>query len=254
MEAVLFGDGPAHSTAWRGPGWGEGDSRLTDSPVRQQHPLSLGPCLRSEPTCVQTTRRWKTPGREEILDGARRIPLRLRNSKRSWSYVRIPLPLPHFRPLARLLQSSAILSTPFTPPQIFKHSDRSSELLNPLQCRCHSNSCELARWIGSGCIWTHSSSHTSSLSASERGGALECPLMTAVLWFLMEDLPLFIQDSFCFKSSTRTFFLPRHLSDHISSRFDSSYMFSLAPHYKYIIHTFSSAGAATGYKRDRALL
>lgn len=31
MEAVLSGDGPAHSTAWRGPGRGGMDSRLTDS-------------------------------------------------------------------------------------------------------------------------------------------------------------------------------------------------------------------------------
>lgn len=31
-------------------------------------------------------------------------------------------------------------------------------------------------------------------------------------------------------------------------------MFKLAPHYEYMIHTLSSAGAATAYKRDGALV
>lgn len=102
----------------------------------------------------------------------------------------------NFPPVFRLLQSSALLSTSSTPPQIFKHSDRSSELPNPLQCRCHSYSCELAHRIRSGCFWTHSSSHPSFLSASEGGGALECPLTTAVLWFLMENVVIMLSALF----------------------------------------------------------
>lgn len=167
---------------------------LSGSSIRSAsvHVCTLSPLV-CRPPEDERLQGWKRFLMEQALPG---IPLWLRNSKRSWSHVRIPSPLPHFRPIFRLLQSSALHSTPITPPQIFKHSDRSSELPNPLQCRCHSTSCELARWIRSGCIWTHSSSHTSSLSASEGGGALECPLTTAVLWFLMEDVVIMLSASF----------------------------------------------------------
>lgn len=63
MEALLSGDGPAHSTAWRGPGRGEVGGRLTDSLSGSDiDKFSLDPCLQTWPTVMQT---WQWGGREE---------------------------------------------------------------------------------------------------------------------------------------------------------------------------------------------
>lgn len=191
MEAVLFGDGDGRSTAWRGPEWEEGDIRLR---------LPCQAAASTQPRSMSALWTHLCADHQKMKDSSdgrdSRWSERCQEFRCDLETQGVHKVISSSLPIFRLLQASALLSVPFTPPQIFKHSDRSSELLNPLQCRCHSNSCELARWIRSGWAWTHSSSHTSSPSASEGGGALECPLMTAVPWFLMEDVVIVLSTTF----------------------------------------------------------
>lgn len=65
MEAVLSGDCPAHSTAWRGPGRGGRDGRLTDSPASSQ-PRSMAAPLTHMCADYQNTAEMSLM--EEILD------------------------------------------------------------------------------------------------------------------------------------------------------------------------------------------
>ena len=110
MEAVLSGDGPAHSTAWRGPGRGGADGRLTDSlsgsGIRSAsvHARALGP--RGVRGATRRSRRWGWGRRRPLVDeGAEDwrspdTPLPpqpvpgLRNSQDSQSRILTPLP-PH---------------------------------------------------------------------------------------------------------------------------------------------------------------
>lgn len=102
-------------------------------PVRQQHPLSLGPCLHTWPTRVQTTKKINKLKKRRggdgdgVSRGSRGLtflhqsptsvhppptctpnPPGLRNSQDSQikSQILTPPPLPHLPPISRLLQQS----------------------------------------------------------------------------------------------------------------------------------------------------
>ena len=72
MEAVLSGDGPAHSTAWRGPGRGGADGRLTDSrsgsSIRSAsvRARALGP--RGDRGATRRRKRWGRGRRRPLVD------------------------------------------------------------------------------------------------------------------------------------------------------------------------------------------
>lgn len=168
MEAVLSGDGPAHSTAWRGPGRGGMDSRLTDSLSGSSiHSASVHACTLGPHGCRPPKDTEEMTGTEEILDGGvsrgnrgLRFPHQpptsvhspptctsnpswLRKSQDSECQILMLPPPPHLLHISRLLQqclradSEAHVWADCLPhPEICNHSDRSSGLPNPLQCCC----------------------------------------------------------------------------------------------------------------------
>ncbi len=131
MEAVLSGDGPAHSTAWRGPGRGGTDGRLTDSLSGSSiHSASVHACTFGPHECRPPKDTEDALGTEEILDGgvsrgsriltfAHQHPTSVHppppctpnpwftNSQDSKSQILMPPPPPpHLLPISRLLQQS----------------------------------------------------------------------------------------------------------------------------------------------------
>lgn len=178
MEAVLSGNGPVHSTAWRGPAWGERDRRLTDFPVRQQHLLSLDPWLHLQPTRVQITIRrrddsnkkdplWKRQLRTDVSSTAPtshpppspQIPPES-GTQHSKVQIWFPPPPPHLLPIFRLLQWSVhtltvrcsseltVYPTPNLKPlqQILWAAKSSAVLLCTVE---ESNSCKLTHYFSS---------------------------------------------------------------------------------------------------------
>lgn len=160
MEAVLSGDGPDHSTAWRGPRRGGMDSRLTDSlsgnSIRSTsiHACTLSPQRCGPPKDAEVKMRT-----QDTLDGwvsrgltsphqppasvhspfrcAPSPPCKLRNSQ-VWKTQILMAPSPSS--FSNHLQTVAAASTIW---QRITHlnwlcsdSDRSSGLPNPLLCCC----------------------------------------------------------------------------------------------------------------------
>lgn len=171
MEALLSGDGPDHSTAWRGPGRGGTDGRLTDSLSGSSiysasvHAFRLGPQGCGPPKGAKQITR--TAG---ILDGrvsrglsyphlpptsvhpSSRVHLICPLTQKLWRFkspIQILLALlPPLLPISRLLQQSVHLSLPH--PKICARSSRASVLPNPLQRCCavaETYSCRLAHWF-----------------------------------------------------------------------------------------------------------
>ncbi len=223
MEAVLSGDGPAHSTAWRGPGRAGTDGRLTDSlsgsSIRSAsvHACTLGPHGRRPPKDAE-----ETTGTEEILDGgvsrgSRGLtyphqpptsvhppptctpnPPWLRNSLDSKSLIQMPPPPPHLLPISRLLQQSVHELTVRRTSELTVYPTPKSvtALADPLGCQilCSAAVCcggEVQLQAGTlvqlmvdldALIITHKF----PLSMGRRWSS-DCPLLTAVPCFLVED-------------------------------------------------------------------